>query len=500
LAGTLKRNIVSKKAIRVRFAPAPTGRLHVGGARTALFNFLFARRNKGVFVLRIEDTDPARSREEYYRSIIDALTWLGLDWDEGPDVGGKYGPYLQSERRGVYDEYLSKLRRANAAYECFCTPEELEARREGMRAAGEAPKYDGRCANLSDEERERLLRQGLKPCLRFRLPRGADLGFEDLIRGRVEIKAADLDDFVIARPDGSPTYNFVCAVDDATMAISHVIRGEDHISNTPRQIAVARALGFEPATFAHVPLLLGPDKSRLSKRHGAKAVLEYKEEGYLPEAFVNFLALLGWSYDDERELFTLKELKKVFSLERVVKKGAVFDVDKLRWMNGVYLRKLSPEELFERARPWLERAGLIGDEDDDRVALARAALALERDKIKTLDEAPHLIEFFFTEPLTYDEKAVENLLKLPGGADTLRDLAEMCAALENFTAETLEKKVRALAEEKGLSAGKIIHAMRAALSGRTAGPSLFEMAALMGQKRVVERLAKATAIYKRKKE
>ena len=447
--------------------------------------------------MRLEDTDAARSSEEYYDSIIDALTWLGLEWDEGPEVGGKYGPYRQSERRAVYDEYLDKLRESGGAYECFCTPEELNERRERMRAAGEAPRYDGRCADLSPAERERLAQQGLKPCLRFRLDQEAGLAFEDLIRGRVEIKAADLDDFVIARPDGSPTYNFVCAVDDATMAISHVIRGEDHISNTPRQIAVSRALGFEPATFAHVPLLLGPDKSRLSKRHGAKAVLEYKEEGYLPEAFVNFLALLGWSYDEERELFALKELKKVFSLERVVKKGAVFDVDKLKWMNGVYLRKLSAEELFERARPWLESAGLVGEEDDERAALARAALALEHDKVKTLGEAPHLVEFFFTEEVDYDDRATKNLLKLPGGADMLRDVAELCAALPDFTAEALEERVRGVAEEKGISAGKIIHAIRAALSGRTTGPSLFEMAALMGQERVVKRLMKATSVYKR---
>jgi glutamyl-tRNA synthetase len=488
---------MSKKPVRVRFAPAPTGNLHVGGARTALFNYLFARRYKGAFLLRLEDTDPARSSEEYYHSIIDALTWLGLEWDEGPEVGGKYGPYRQSERRAVYDEYLRKLREGGGAYECFCTPEELDERRERMRAAGEAPRYDGRCADLSPAERESLAGQGLKPCLRFRLDQEANLAFDDLIRGRVEIKAADLDDFVIARPDGSPTYNFVCAVDDATMAISHVIRGEDHISNTPRQIAVSRALGFGPATFAHVPLLLGPDKSRLSKRHGAKAVLEYKEEGYLPEAFVNFLALLGWSYDDERELFTLKELKKVFSLERVVKRGAVFDVDKLKWMNGVYLRKLSAEELFERARPWLERAGLVGEEDDERAGLARAALALEHDKVKTLGEAPHLVEFFFTEEVEYDDSATKNLLKLPGGADMLRDVAEVCAALPDFTAEALEESVRGVAEEKGMSAGKIIHAIRAALSGRTTGPSLFEMAALMGQKRVVKRLMKATSVYKR---
>jgi glutamyl-tRNA synthetase len=488
---------MAKKAVRVRFAPAPTGRLHVGGARTALFNYLFARNHKGAFVLRVEDTDPARSSEEYYRSIIDALSWLGLEWDEGPEVDGKYGSYRQSQRRDIYEKYLDELKKRDRAYECFCTPEELEERRQRMRDAGEAPRYDGRCAKLSPRERERLVAQGLKHCLRFRLDESADLAFDDLIRGRVEIKAGDLDDFVVARPDGSPTYNFVCAVDDATMAISHVIRGEDHISNTPRQLAVYRALALEPPTFAHLPLLLGPDRSRLSKRHGAKPVLEYRDEGYLPEAFVNFLALLGWSYDDERELFTLKELKKFFSLGRVAKKGAVFDVDKLKWMNGVYLRKLPTEELFGRARPWLEEAGLAGTEDDEKTKLAERALALEHEKIKTLSEAPGLISFFFADKIGYDERAQENLLKLPGGAVVLRDVAEACAALGDFSAEAIEKAVRAFAQEKQLSAGKIIHAMRAALSGRAVGPSLFDMAALLGQEQVVKRLMKAASAYKK---
>jgi len=486
-----------KKAVRVRFAPAPTGNLHVGGARTALFNYLFARRHKGAFVLRLEDTDAARSSEEYYRSIVDALHWLGLEWDEGPEAGGKYGPYRQSERRAVYDEHLAKLKASGAAYDCFCSAEELEERRQKMREAGRAPRYDGRCAELSPEDREKFLARGIAPCVRFRLPEGADLAFDDLIRGRVTIRVEDLDDFVIARPDGSPTYNFVCAVDDATMAISHVIRGEDHISNTPRQVAVARALGFEPPAFAHVPLILGPDKSRLSKRHGAKAVLEYRDEGYLPEALVNFLALLGWSYDDEREMFALKELQKHFSLERVSKKGAVFDVDKLTWMNGVYLRELGEAELFARARPWLERSGLITAADDDKAALAAAALALEHEKIKTLAEAPELISFFFADKVEYDDKAIKNLLKLPGGVDTLRDVAEACASLSDFNAQTLEKKVRGMAEEKGIGAGKIIHAMRAALSGRAAGPSLFDMAALMGQQRVVKGLMEAAAAYRK---
>ena len=486
-----------KKTVRVRFAPAPTGNLHVGGARTALFNYLFARRHKGAFVLRLEDTDAARSSEEYYRSIVDALHWLGLEWDEGPEAGGKHGPYRQSERRAVYAEHLDKLKANGAAYDCFCSAEELEERKQKMRDAGLAPRYDGRCADLSPEDREKFLARGIAPCVRFRLPEGADLAFDDLIRGRVDIRVEDLDDFVIARPDGSPTYNFVCAVDDATMAISHVIRGEDHISNTPRQVAVARALGYEPPAFAHVPLILGPDKSRLSKRHGAKAVVEYREEGYLQEALVNFLALLGWSYDDERELFALKELQKHFSLERVSKKGAVFDVDKLTWMNGVYLRELADGELFARARPWLERAGLITAADDDKAALSAAALALEHEKIKTLAEAPDLISFFFAEKVEYDDKALKNLLKLPGGVDTLRDVAEACAALQHFNAQAMEEKVRSMAEERGMGAGKIIHAVRAALSGRAVGPSLFDMAALMGQPRVVKRLMEAAAAYKK---
>jgi len=488
---------MAKKPVRVRFAPAPTGYLHVGGARTALFNYLFARRNKGAFVLRVEDTDPERSSEEFYASIVEALRWLGLDWEEGPEVGGKNGPYRQSERGAVYGEALARLREGGAAYECFCTVEELEGRREEMRAAGEAPRYDGRCAELTAEARAQFRAEGRQPCLRFRMAGDADLAYDDLIRGRVEIKAAELDDFVIARPDGSPTYNFVCAVDDAAMAISHVIRGEDHISNTPRQIAVYRALGAEPPLFAHLPLLLGPDKSRLSKRHGAKSVLEYRAEGYLPEAVVNFLALLGWSYDDEREFFTLKELAKYFALDRVAKKGAVFDVEKLTWMNGAYLRKLSPEELFRQARPWLEAAGLITAADDEGAALARAALALEREKIKTLAEAPLLVDFFFADRVTYDEAAQKNLRKAPGGADLLRDLAELCAALDDFTAAALEEKVRALAEERELGAGKIIHAMRAALTGRAVGPSLFDLAALLGRECVVRRLAEATSVFRK---
>jgi len=477
--------------VRVRFAPSPTGHLHVGGARTALFNYLFARRRGGAFVLRVEDTDAARSSDEFLDSILAALRWLGLCWDEGPEVGGRHGPYRQSERREIYDRYIKELLAKGAAYECFCTPEELDVRKEKMRAAGLAPRYDGRCAALSPRARDEMRAAGLKPCLRLRMPRDADLSFDDVIRGRVEIKPEDLDDFVIARPDGSPTYNFVCVVDDTTMAITHVIRGEDHISNTPRQLAVYRALGLTPPAFAHLPLLLGPDKSRLSKRHGAKAAVEYRDEGFLPEALVNFLALLGWSYDDEREIFALDELVEHFALERVAKKGAVFDVEKLKWMNGVYIRGLPPAELFARARPWFKAAGLVGDADDDRATLAAAALALEQEKMKTLAEAPGLVDFFLRDDFAYDEKAARNLAQLPGGAATLSDVGRLFRAAEPFTAEELEAGVRGLAAGLGVAAGKLIHAIRTALSGRAAGPSLFHMAELLGRERAAARLARA---------
>jgi glutamyl-tRNA synthetase len=468
----------------------------VGGARTALFNYLFARRHGGTFILRLEDTDPSRSSEVYTASIFDALRWLGLTWTEGPDVGGPCGPYRQSARRAIYDEYVGRLLAADRAYECFCTPAELEAKRDAARARGLAPRYDGTCARLAEGERRRRREGGQLPCVRFRMDATAELTFRDLIRGPVEIDARELDDFVIARPDGAPTYNFVCVIDDATMAISHVIRGEDHISNTPRQLAVYYALGLTPPAFAHVPLLLGPDKSRLSKRHGAKAVVEYREEGYLAEALVNFLALLGWSYDDARELFTLDELTRYFALERVAKKGAVFDVEKLTWMNGVYLRGLTPDELFARARPWLTAAALVADGDDAaKLAFARDALALEQEKLKTLAEAPAAISFFFADDLAYDAKAEDNLRKLPGGAATLAALRETLAAVaaSAFTAEELERVIRAFAAERGLAAGKVIHALRAALSGRSVGPSLFAMAALLGKERVLRLIDKAAA-------
>jgi len=478
--------------VRVRFAPAPTGHLHGGGARTAFFNWLFARHHGGEFVLRVEDTDPERSKGEYLDSILDALAWLGLYWDEGPGVGGDYGPYLQSMRSEIYREHLERLIDGGYTYDCYCTPEELEAQREAARTEKRAYRYDGRCARLTAEDIAAYEAEGRRPSVRFRMPQEGVLSFDDAIRGRVEVPAGEYDDFIIARPDGTPTYNFVCAVDDATMAITHVIRGEDHITNTPKQLEVFRALGYDAPAYAHLPLLLGPDKSRLSKRHGATSVLEYQKQGFLPEAFVNFLALLGWSYDDAREYFTEDELVKYFSLDRVKKSGAVFDVEKLTWMNGTYVRGLPADGLFDKCRPWLAKAGYVSDDaDEETIVYATSALALEQEKMKLLSEAPELVKPFFEEPETYEEKAEKNVRKLDEPVKMFAELADGFDALEPFDVGGIEVLLRAYAEEVGVGAGKVIHAVRAALSGRTWGPSLFEMAELLGRERCVRRLRAA---------
>ncbi|HHY09450.1 MAG TPA: glutamate--tRNA ligase, partial [Firmicutes bacterium] len=343
--------------VRVRFAPSPTGYLHVGGARTALFNWLFARHHSGVFVLRIEDTDLARSSEEATQVILDALEYLGLDWDEGPKVGGDYGPYHQSERLDIYRKYAQKLLAAGRAYECFCTPEELEAKRKELIAKNKASHYDRRCLHLSAEEKEALRSKGIKPAIRFRAVSEGETEVADLIRGKVVFENTQIDDFVIYKSDGTPTYNFAVVVDDALMKISHVIRGEDHLSNTPKQIQIYDALGLPLPKFAHIPMILGPDKALLSKRHGATSVMEFSKEGYLPQAMVNYLSLLGWGYDDSQTMFSVPDLIEKFSLERVSKNPAVFDLQKLEWMNGVYIRELSLEELYKKALPFWQKAG-----------------------------------------------------------------------------------------------------------------------------------------------
>ncbi len=478
------------EGVRVRFAPSPTGALHVGGARTALFNWLFARHHGGRFVLRSEDTDRERSRPEWERAIMDALSWLGLDWDEGPDKGGPYGPYRQSERLDLYRAEAERLLARGDAYLCFCTPEELARRREEALAHGLPPRYDGRCRDLTAGERARLQAEGRRPVIRVRAPGAGTTVVEDLTRGAVAFDNDKmLDDFVILKSDGWPTYNFACTVDDHLMRISHVIRAEEHLSNTPRQLHLCRLLGYDPPRFAHVPMILAPDRSKLSKRHGAVAVEEFRAAGYLPEAIVNYLCLLGWSPGDDREIFTLEEAARLFTLERVNRTAAVYDVEKLTWMNGHYLRAADLDRLADLVEPRLAAAGLLDGERPDRPWLKRV-LAAVRDRARTLAEIPDLVSYFFREPDTYEDKGVRKHFQ-PEAAGLLEEARAVLAGLEPWTVEAIEAAYRGLAARLGIAAGALIHPTRLALTGRTVGPGLFDVIYLLGRERCLERLERA---------
>jgi glutamyl-tRNA synthetase len=473
-------------SVRVRFAPSPTGYLHVGGARTALYNYLFARSQGGTFVLRIEDTDAARSTDESLRAILEGLRWLDLHWDEGPGAAGGHGPYFQSERRALYVARARELEQMGAAYPCFCTAEELERRRAAQTARGDAPRYDGECRGRTVAERARLLAEGRPAALRFALPAAGETSWEDLVRGRVTFRNDLLDDFVLLRSDGLPTYNFACVVDDHAMEITHVIRGDDHISNTPRQLLLYRAFGWQPPHFAHVPMILGADGTRLSKRHGATAVSAYRDLGYLPEALVNFLALLGWSYDGERELFGLEELEQVFRLERVGSNPAIFNLEKLDWMNGQHLKNLPEEERRQRVEAFLAARGhdLSSRPPEWRALLVRAI----GERLKTLADAERYGAFALEDRLELDPAAWSELRERPEVGPRLRALAERLSALPDFDLESLERTVRALAEELGIKAGELIGAARVALTGRKVSPGIFEVMALLGRERTLERL------------
>ena len=480
--------------IRVRFAPSPTGYLHVGGARTALFNWLYARRLGGVFVLRIEDTDVERSSTEMVEGILDGMRWLGLDWDEGPLVGGPYGPYFQSERIERYRAMAEDLVAREKAYYCYCTPEELKARRERVEAADGSWKYDRLCCRLTDEQVAVFERDKRPRAVRFRVPDAATR-FDDLIHGPITFDGANIEDFVILRSDGHPTYHLSVVSDDVEMKISHVVRGDDHISNTPKQVLLYQAVGAPVPAFAHVPLILGPDKKRLSKRHGATSVMEYAKQGYLPEAMVNFLALLGWSPGSgDRELFTREELAAVFDLRGISGGSAVFNSEKLDWFNQQHMFKLAPEELARRLRPWFEHAGLW----DDAFLGAKHAwffsvLELLKPRAKRLDEFANLGRYFFADAVEYDQAAVEKHLKAEGMAEQLNALDAAFAAQQTFDPASLETTLRAVAETRGVKAAALIHAVRVAVTGRTVSPGLFDVLSLLGRDRVHRRLARSSA-------
>ena len=482
--------------IRVRFAPSPTGELHIGGARTALFNWLFARDRGGKFVLRIEDTDVARSQENFTQSIIRDLKWLGLNWDEGPQVGGEYGPYFQSERTSIYSEFAGRLLKSGQAYLCFCTPEELEERRKDMHKLGKSPRDDEPCRNLSSEEKNRLKKQGRKPAVRFKVTREDKIVVEDLLKGRVVFDCQTLGDFILIKSNGLPAFNFANVIDDTLMRINYVIRGDDHLSNTPRQILIYQALGFSPPAFAHLPMILGSDGSRLSKRHGATSISYYCEQGYLPWALVNYLALLGWSTVDSQQLFEPDELIEKFTLKKVGKSAAIFDVNKLKWMCGEYIRRFKPEELLELLFPYF---GKLFDIPEKLSLMERERLLeivkLEQERIRILSEIDKA-EFFFNSNFSYDEKAVNKRLKRDYVIDLLKLLKEKIDKLSSFTKNSLEGEIRSTAEELSLSTSKVFHPLRVSLTGKMQGPGLFEVAVTLGKKEVLRRIDRTLQMLK----
>ena len=504
-------------SVRTRIPPSPTGYLHVGNAWAAFFNWLFARRHGGQVVLRIEDTDPARSSPEYERAIYEDLRWLGIDWDEGPDVGGPYGPYRQSQRGHLYREAAQALLRSGAAYPCYCTPEEIEQERERAHAEGRPYRYSRRCQGRSPAEVEALEAQGRKPALRLDLRRFHDprlatpdgwlqvregeeggrlyVVVRDLIRGEVAFALDELDDFIVVRSDGTALYNFANVVDDHGMRITHVLRAVEHLSNTPRQVLLYRALGWEPPHFAHLPVLVGPDRRKLSKRHGDAALREYREELYLPEALRNFFALMAWYPEDGRELFSTEELVRRFDLSQVGRASPVFDRQKLLWMNGEYMRKAlreDPDRVVDLVADYLARHGLlqapVGPEDR---AYVRRVVEVLGERLKEGQDVLRYGDFFFLDLPRYEPQAVEAHLRGPEAVGVLDLARQVVEAVEPFRADALEAALRAAVAQRGLTMRAVVHPVRVALTGKTVGPGLFELMEVLGRERVLRRLQHA---------
>jgi glutamyl-tRNA synthetase len=476
--------------IRVRFAPSPTGFLHVGGARTALFNWLFARRHGGTFVLRIEDTDTERSSWEMVAGIVEGLRWLGLDWDEGPDVGGPHGPYFQSQRLDKYRAVIDRLIAAGHAYPCYCSSEMLQAKRQAAEAAGGGWMYDRTCRQLSPDDLARLDAGGAPRAIRLLVPDGVTT-FTDLVHGEIRFDNRNIEDFVVLRSDGQPTYHLSVVADDIDMAITHVVRGDDHISNTPKHVLLFQALGEAVPAFAHVPLILGTDTKRLSKRHGATSVSEYRRMGYLPEAMVNFLALLGWSPGDDRELLSRDELIDAFGLEGISGGNAVFNPEKLDWMNQQYIMRLSTGELGDRLEPYLREDGLWREEfAADRRAWYLALVELFKPRLTRLTRFAEEAGPFLTPEVVTEASAARKYLK-PELALPLQELRSAFDALDPFTPEATEQTLRTVADRYALKPAALIHATRVAVTGRAASPGLFEVLEILGRPVVVERMTAA---------
>jgi glutamyl-tRNA synthetase len=495
----------------VRFAPSPTGHLHIGGARTALFNWLYARKTGGAFVLRIEDTDAERSTRQSYEAILDAMTWLGLDWDEGPEKGGAHEPYLQSARQVVYNREVERLLAAGRAYRCFCSPAELEELRE------ETQRYDGRCRRLPEDEVAERVADGVAHVVRYKMLPGTTKFF-DVVRGEFAFDNDELDDFVIRKSDGHPTYNFACVVDDAKMEITHVIRGDDHLSNTPRQACLYKALGYRPPRFAHLPMILGADRARLSKRHGATSVQEFRRMGYSPDALVNYLALLGWSLDGATEVFTRQALVEKFSLKRVSKNPAAFDEDKLRHINAEHFKRLDPlektAEIYRRLvqekvlPPDFEPTEFCETDFEGTVALEGVADPAQRRVVTRLGfivnvmgqrlggavDAPARLRYFFKDDFAREPEAAARHLTGRDASDRLERVAKVLSDVEPFCHAGIETAVRGLANALSVKAADLIHPCRVALTGGSVSPDIFAVIQLVGREKSVERLRAAASV------
>jgi len=481
--------------VRTRTAPSPTGYLHVGNAWSAFFNWLLVRNQGGVFVLRIEDTDRSRSTEQFEGSILDDFKWLGITWDEGPDVGGPYGPYRQTERMHLYRQYADELIQRGAAFHCFCTPEELDAERQAAEAAGRSYRYSGRCRNLSESQRAIFIAEGRQPATRMRVDPGPSIVVNDLVHGRVVFEPEVLDDFIIVRSNGTPLYNFANVVDDHLMAMTHIVRGSEHLNNTPRQLVIYKALGWTPPQVAHLPVILGPDRKKLSKRHAATAIREYRRDGYLPEAMLNFFALMAWYPEENREIYSIEELVRKFRIQDVNNASPIFDVTKLTWMNGVYMRDLigkDPDRVVTLCQEVLRDAGLLDGELTPAMrTYIRRVVEVLGDRIKTGRDILTYGDFFFTDDVRYEPDAVKKYFDRQGSVEILAQLRERLQGADQFDATAAETIVRDMASELGIATADIIHPARVALTGKTAGPGLFDLMALLGRDRAVQRLEKA---------
>ncbi|WAA09453.1 glutamate--tRNA ligase [Fervidibacillus albus] len=476
--------------IRVRYAPSPTGHLHIGNARTALFNYLFARSQKGTLIVRIEDTDQKRNIVGGEESQLKYLKWLGMDWDESVDVGGEYGPYRQSERQHIYKKYYEELLDRGLAYKCYCTEDELEKEREEQLARGEMPRYSGKCRHLTEEQREQLEKEGRQPSIRFKVPSGKTYSFEDIVKDEVSFESDGIGDFVIVKKDGMPTYNFAVAIDDHLMKITHVLRGDDHISNTPKQLMIYEAFGWEPPIFGHMTLIVNENRKKLSKRDETiiQFIEQYEELGYLPEALFNFIALLGWSPKGEEEIFSRDQLIEIFDPNRLSKSPAVFDKQKLTWMNNQYMKKLDLDRVVELSLPHLMKAGRISENpSEEEMAFARKLIALYQEQMSYGAEIVQLSEMFFTDTLTYEGEA-KDVLSGEQVPDVLKAFLEQIQALELYTADEIKSAIKKVQKSTGQKGKKLFMPIRVAATGQTHGPELPKALELLGKEKVIQRV------------